>query len=628
MGFVFELRLDRIGALSQPSHTAAVQIIDTSFDLDLTGLDLALQNGAVLHKEVHGVEDIHLHRMHRDLLLFGGTAQLLLRPLGHVVQPLEECTEGVGGLVPGLALVAHVVLRGTVDGTALGVAQDKNELRAKSAGAKLERAHHAALGVNASVAGVAEHEEISRQTIENQLKWHPRVRTAEDGRVWRLANRRQSFPHLRIDSASNGSTHSKALVAFLQELQGCLCRHRRVLGSPDAMGTNERQGVSGVAHGGRELHLRRQELCLLRRGPEEVHLTSLQLIDRTVDFQVSALGQGPNGLAELQEEVDRVEDVHLHRRACDLGGAGCTTHLLGCLACHGSQALKETLKSTARRLGLSSLFDGQVCAGGPGQRSAVGVAHDGNEAAAELANAKLQAAQEASFGMGACVAGISQDEEVARGRVKERLNWGSRVSTANDGSMRSLALVHQSLPHVLSGSWGLGRACDVALVAALEVLQGLLQDHRLVRGGANHGLFGLLGSEQRGRQRGKALLRQRLLLRRGPKELDLACLQLIDTALDLQLATLNLLAEALAVLQQEVDGVEDVHLHGMGCHGLEVGRCTLLTSSHLSDRAQIVQQGFKGGARRTASPQLGIEVALRGAVDGTALGVSQDENQP
>mmetsp|Transcript_22379 Transcript_22379/g.46114 ORF Transcript_22379/g.46114 Transcript_22379/m.46114 type:complete len:522 (-) Transcript_22379:9-1574(-) len=392
------------------------------------------------------------------------------------------------------------------------------------------------------------------------------------------------------------------------------------------MRTNERQRVGGVAHGGRELHLRSQELCLLRRGPEEVDFTCLELVDRTVDFQLSALGQGSNGLTELQKEVDGVEHVHLHRCTCDIAGARCTTQLLSCLGCHGSQPLKKTLESAARRLGLSSLLDGQVRAGSPGQCSAVGVAHDHDEAAAQLANAKLQAAQEASFGMRACVAGISQDEEVARGRVKERLHRGSRVSTANDGSMWSLALVHQGLPHVLSGSWGLGRACHVALVAALEVFQGLLRQHRVVCSGANRGRGGLLGSEQRRRHRSKALRRHRLLLRRGPKELDLACLQLIDTAMDLQLATLNLLAEALAVLQQEVDGVEDVHLHGVGCHGLEVRRCTLLTSSHLSHRAQVVQQSFQGGAR-TASPELGIEVALRGAVDGTALRVSQHENQ-
>mmetsp|Transcript_42291 Transcript_42291/g.88354 ORF Transcript_42291/g.88354 Transcript_42291/m.88354 type:complete len:207 (+) Transcript_42291:52-672(+) len=127
-----------VGALSQPSHAAAVQIIDASFDLDLTGLNLAPQSRAVLHEVIDGVEDVDLHSMHCDLLLFRGAAQLLLRLLGHSVQSLEECTEGVGGLVPGLALVGHVVLRCAVNRTALGVPQHENELGPKSASAKLQ----------------------------------------------------------------------------------------------------------------------------------------------------------------------------------------------------------------------------------------------------------------------------------------------------------------------------------------------------------------------------------------------------------------------------------------------------------------------------------------------------------
>ena len=48
------------------------------------------------------------------------------------------------------------------------------------------------------------------------------------------------------------------------------------------------------------------------------------------------------------------------------------------------------------------------------------------------------------------------------------------------------------------------------------------------------------------------------MVEHGTKSEDFSCLQVIDTALDVHFSTGHLLPDHGAVLQQEVDGVEDV----------------------------------------------------------------------
>mmetsp|Transcript_38338 Transcript_38338/g.68559 ORF Transcript_38338/g.68559 Transcript_38338/m.68559 type:complete len:575 (+) Transcript_38338:530-2254(+) len=476
------------------------------------------------------------------------------------------------------------------------------------------------------VARVSQHEKVTRQDVKDQLQRHSRVSAAEDCCVGCLANSRQGLPHLGIDAAGDGGTHCKALVALLEQLQRVLGGQRRIRGGSHAVGADESQGIGSTRHGGRHVHLGCEELGLLRRRPIELHLACLELVHSALNLELTGTSELPDGFAELQEEVDGVENIHLHRRRRDVCSAlGGPTELLGSLGSDGSQALQESLQGAAWSLGGGSLFRGEVRASSPCQGSAVRVAHDDDEPAAELSHAELQAPDKATFGMRASIAGIAQHEQITGGCVKDRLDWRTRVGTADDRSVWSLALVHQSLPHVLRGGRCSRRSCGVPLVARLQQFQRLLRRHGGRFGGPDSARRRFLDQDRR-RQRGLGL-DQRRLVWGGPQEFHLACLQLIDATMDLELATLDLLSEALAVLQQEIHCLEDVHLHGVGRHLLILRGSTKLCRCEFCNGAEVVQQAFQRRCSGLLRGQFCIEEALRGTVDSAALRVTQDQNQ-
>ena len=87
--------------------------------------------------------------------------------------------------------------------------------------------------------------------------------------------------------------------------------------------------------------------------------------------------------------------------------------------------------------------------------------------------------------MCAGVPGISENENVPWHSVKDLLQWGAAVGTADDGGVRSLALLHQQCPHLGVGLDGLRLALDEASVAFLEELQSIAGSHVASLGGAN-----------------------------------------------------------------------------------------------------------------------------------------------
>mmetsp|Transcript_13740 Transcript_13740/g.32771 ORF Transcript_13740/g.32771 Transcript_13740/m.32771 type:complete len:322 (+) Transcript_13740:279-1244(+) len=320
--------------------------------------------------------------MDGDVFLSGITSKLLLCLLSHAIEALQKRSKSSGRLCAFGALVGQVVLRGSIDGTALCVAEDKDELGAQGSGAELQASHDAAFRVHASVACVSQHKQVAGQSVEHQLQRHARVCAAKDGRVRGLSHRRQGASHLGINTSSNRRANSKPLIALLQQFQCLRRRHGRILWSSHAMGANECRSSRGAAHGGRQVHLARKELLLLRGRAPEFNLAGLQLVDCAVDLQFSSSGQLSNGLTELKQEVDRVENVHLHRRRRQLCGvAPSGSQLLRGLRSNTGEALQQAFQGTSRRLALGGFLDGKVRGGCARECSAVGVAHDDDEAA-------------------------------------------------------------------------------------------------------------------------------------------------------------------------------------------------------------------------------------------------------
>ena len=71
-------------------------------------------------------------------------------------------------------------------------------------------------------------------------------------------------------------------------------------------------------HGGWKGKLGGQQLVLSGRTTQEFHSTGLQVVDATLDVQLTLAHQLTNGFAKLQQEIHAVEDVHLHSMAHQL----------------------------------------------------------------------------------------------------------------------------------------------------------------------------------------------------------------------------------------------------------------------------------------------------------------------
>mmetsp|Transcript_50609 Transcript_50609/g.110438 ORF Transcript_50609/g.110438 Transcript_50609/m.110438 type:complete len:263 (+) Transcript_50609:817-1605(+) len=236
------------------------------------------------------------------------------------------------------------------------------------------------------------------------------------------------------------------------------------------METKEHRGIRCTGHARRHMHFGSQELSLFGRLPQEFHLPRLQVVNGSLHFQLALGNQVPDGLAELQKEVDAVENVHLDSMRCELLFAGLLPQFLVRILGDLGQSKQQSFERTG---GLSSGYSsliGQVGRGGAIDGAARGVAHDENQSASKFANAEFQTPNNAAFGMRAGVSSIAQHEEISRHCIKDRLNRSPRVGTSHDCCMWSLALVHQGLSHVLRGR-GFWSTQHKALIAFFEDLQ-------------------------------------------------------------------------------------------------------------------------------------------------------------
>ena len=200
-------------------------------------------------------------------------------------------------------------------------------------GAELQAAKHAALGMCAGVASVAQDKEVPKKASKTVSRARANPHSQPDHVV-------QIRAHALVDLASCGGTHCKALVAILQHGQGTQWHHWLALGGSD------RAALDGRRHGA----LRGQQLGLLRRA-QELHSARLQVIDAVLDAQVPFAHQIAQGFRELQEEVHGVEDVHLHSVSDELGLLDPWAQVLAGLLRHPGQALQETLRALSGALG-------------------------------------------------------------------------------------------------------------------------------------------------------------------------------------------------------------------------------------------------------------------------------------
>ena len=149
---------------------------------------------------------------------------------------------------------------------------------------------------------------------------------------------------------------------------------------------------------------------------------------------------------------------------------------------------------------------------------------------AKCPNAELQAAHDAALSVGAGVARIAQDEDVARHGIKHRLQRSSGVGAANNGGQRCLSFLHQCLPHAIGDVASQGLTSDKAFVAILQDLQGFYGRHGTIGGGA-HG-------QSLDRRWQREVRRQHLGLSWGmTQELHTASFKVVDAALDLQISS-------------------------------------------------------------------------------------------
>ena len=274
-------------------------------------------------------------------------------------------------------------LGGALDGTTGCVPEHEDQPGVQRTGAELQAAKHAALGMRAGVASVAQDKEVPRKGIKDSFQGHARICTANQSSVGSLAHLVQIRTHALVDLASCGGTHCEALIAILQHGQGMLWHHWLTLGSSDWA------ALDGRRHGA----LGGQQLGLLRRAAQELHSARLEVIDAALDLQVPFTHQVAQWLRELQEEVHGVEDVHLHRVSDELGLLDPLAQVLAGLLRHSSQALQETLQGTARCLGLSGLESLRSS----GHGATLRVPQHQDQLGAQLAGAELQAANNAPF---------------------------------------------------------------------------------------------------------------------------------------------------------------------------------------------------------------------------------------
>mmetsp|Transcript_65700 Transcript_65700/g.104394 ORF Transcript_65700/g.104394 Transcript_65700/m.104394 type:complete len:313 (+) Transcript_65700:1262-2200(+) len=312
--------------MTQELHTASFKVVDAALDLQVATAHLLTDGFAVLQHEIHGVEDVQPDGLVGDLIGSGLLAALTLSLRHHGAQLGQQHIQGVIGFLLSMGKVGS---SGSLESSAGGVAQDKDQPSVQSPGAEFQAAKDRAFSMSTSVASIAQHKQVSWQGIKDRFQWHTRIGTAHHSGMGRLALRGQCFAHLAVNLSKDWDTGDEALIAILQHLQSHLGFQGSVLSG--AEGPN--------SHGRWKGHLGGQQLVVSGRTTQEFHSTGLQVVDATLDVQLTLAHQLTNGFAKLQQEIHAVVDVHLHRMAHQLllghSWAQVVTRFLG----HTGQAL-------------------------------------------------------------------------------------------------------------------------------------------------------------------------------------------------------------------------------------------------------------------------------------------------
>mmetsp|Transcript_55877 Transcript_55877/g.68391 ORF Transcript_55877/g.68391 Transcript_55877/m.68391 type:complete len:266 (+) Transcript_55877:148-945(+) len=203
-------------------------------------------------------------------------------------------------------------------------------------------------------------------------------------------------------------------------------------------------------------------------------MTGLQVIDAALDLHLTCCNLFSDQRAILQQEVDAMKHVQLDGSVHDLRLGGVGAQLLGGLLGHVAQTHQQGIQGLGDlwffaglglQIGRSSSLDGST------GRMAKHQHHLGLQGT----KAELQAAHNAAFGMGASVARISQDKDVAWHGIKDRLQWSSGICAAQDGSVWGLTLLDQGFPHCwsdLSRNGGTRGETSIALLQQFQCLLG------------------------------------------------------------------------------------------------------------------------------------------------------------
>ena len=182
-----------------------------------------------------------------------------------------------------------------------------------------------------------------------------------------------------------------------------------------------------------------------------------------------------------------------------------------------------------------------------------------DQAGAQLARAKLQAAYHGPFGMRARVSGIAQHEQLPGHSVEHGVNGHAGIGAAQDGAVRCLAAADQGLPHGAGGGGGSQRSGGKPPVARLQQLQRLGLGHGSV-GARAHAVHAAARGIRMGHAWGNGHrgVQQLALHWALPQEFHASRLQVVDAAMDLDLPSTHALSDGLAVAHQEGHGLEDV----------------------------------------------------------------------
>mmetsp|Transcript_65697 Transcript_65697/g.104373 ORF Transcript_65697/g.104373 Transcript_65697/m.104373 type:complete len:354 (-) Transcript_65697:68-1129(-) len=333
--------------------------------------------------------------------------------------------------------------------------------------------------MRARVPSVPQDKQLSRCCVEDRVDWDARVGAAKNGTVRRLVVFHQGLAHGIRGLASSWGTSSKALVALLQHRQRQVGRDPFICTGAHTMQTS----LLHCDHGRWDGHAAFQQFFLQRRLAQKLHRSSLQVVDATLDLNLSSLDHLADTFAEAQEKVHGVEHVHLHSMSGHFIRACCWSHLLCGFLGHGAKILEQPLQSASCHL--LSWLRIQVGLGRSVNGTALGVAQDQNQAAAELSGAELQTANHRSFRMCASVSGVPQHENVTWHGVENGLQRRARIGATNDGGVRCLAILHQLLTCCRLGLGTQGTAIHEATIALLQQLHRLLRRHGWIDGGSD-----------------------------------------------------------------------------------------------------------------------------------------------